>query len=188
MPPVQVSTPPAPSRSSAPIVLRVVVGLVAAAAGYFLVGKLLGASYEVPDSIAGVPRMTGDVADDFESEMGSLGDQYDVTVDSGIYGEGDVPSLALIVMSGRAIESTDELFTAFLDGMASSGVEVGRGDERTGDLDGDEYRCVPISASGLSASVCMWRGDDQMGMFLDLTHGVDDVTPTLREAYRAVNS
>lgn len=194
--------PPAPStfnrpgmqgsdQASQPVEKRgsklvaVVVGTIVAAAA-FGVQRLLDGPASLPDSIGGVPRMTSGLAQDFEREMESMGDQYDLDIAAAAYGSSEIPDFLVILVDESAIESTDELFESFLDGVAQGGAGVDRAGQDSGTRDGVDYRCVPMSGAGLTATGCMWRGSGDVGIVLRIGSGVEETKTTLWAVHDAV--
>lgn len=91
----------------------------------------------------------------------------------------------MILVDGGASETTDQLFGSFTGGVAQAGARVDQTRQISGERDGTEYRCVPVESSRLRAAACMWRDDDNVGIVLDLLHGIDDVEPVLWETHGA---
>jgi hypothetical protein len=152
---------------------RITVAIVAALVAMFGVRFLFHKSLSLPDSLNGQPRMTTQAAKDFERQMVADGKSSNLDVAAAGYGTGATPSFLVLLIQGRAIESTDELFDRFVDGMASGGATVDRTATQTGERDGTEYRCVPVSAPQMQAAACMWRDGGTVGIVLDLNAGVD---------------
>jgi hypothetical protein len=161
---------------------RIVVGLLAAFLGYIGVQQVLGGSgVEIPDTVAGVPRLQGGMAARFEEEMAAEVDGYGMDAEAGAFGTG-VPEFLLVVVNGSTPETTDEMFDAFVEGMSQSGASVDTA-QRTGELDGASYRCVGAQAQGTGVGVCMWRADDHVGIVLDLTGDTISTETLLRSVY-----
>ena len=166
--------PPATPVATGPSKLaRVAVGIVAALVAMFGVRFLFHKNLSLPDSLSGQPRMTTQAVKDFEQQMVADGKSSHLDVAAAGYGTGATPSFLVLLIQGRAIESTDELFDRFAGGMASGGATVDRTATQTGTRNGTEYRCVPVSAPQTQAAACMWRDDGTVGIVLDLNAGVD---------------
>lgn len=166
--------PPATAVATGPSKLaRVAVGIVAALVAMFGVRFLFHKNLSLPDSLSGQPRMTTQAVKDFEQQMVADGKRSNLDVAAAGYGTGATPSFLVMLIQGRAIETTDELFDRFVDGMASGGATVDRTATQTGTRNGTEYRCVPVSAPQTQAAACMWRDDRTVGIVLDLNAGVD---------------
>lgn len=117
--------------------------------------------------------MTTQEVKNFEQQMVEEGKSSNLDVAAAAYGSGATPSFLVLLVQGRAIESTDELFNRFVDGMASGGATVDRSATQTGERDGTDYRCVPVTAPQGQAAACMWRDDGSVGIVLELDAGVD---------------
>ena len=161
-----------PSKSRGSSLARIVVGVVVAAAAAFAVHSFLGTSVHLPDSVAGRPRMNTADIKTFEKDMQDLGSRNDLKVDAGGYGNGAKPDFLVLLVHGKSIESTDELFDEFVGGLKQSGATV----DETGGLaeahDGADYRCVPLAGNGVTAAACIWRESGSVGIVLDMTEGV----------------
>ncbi|MGH2595843.1 MAG: hypothetical protein ACRDH7_07750 [Actinomycetota bacterium] len=166
--------PPAMSVQAGPSKLgRIAVVIVAALVATFGVRFLFHKTLSLPDSLNGQPRMTTQAMKDFEQQMADEGKKSNLDVTAAGYGTGATPSFLVLLVHARAIESTDTLFDRFVDGMASGGATVDRAATQTGERDGTEYRCVPVSTPQTQAAACMWRDDGSVGIVLDLDGGVD---------------
>ncbi len=152
---------------------RIAVAIVASLVAMFGVRFLLHKSPSLPDSLSGQPRMTTAAVKDFEQQMVEKGKESNLDIAAAGYGTGTTPSFLVLLIQGRAIESTDELFDRFVEGVASGGATVDPSATQSGERDGTEYRCVPISTPQAQAAACMWRDDGTVGIVLDLDAGVD---------------
>jgi hypothetical protein len=92
-----------------------------------------------------------------------------------------------VLANGHAEENADELFSEFLSGAASAGINVDQSATVTGAHDGADYRCVPMSAQGIEAAACVWREDHSVGMTLDTSPG-GDITSGVIAAYDATHA
>jgi hypothetical protein len=162
----------------------VIVALVTAA---LVRGWLGGSEVHLPDAIGSRTRIQDTTAQSFEDQMADLGDQEDVEMQGAVYGKGGSPDLFLVLVPGTAAEGTDELFGYFVDGIGSAGVTVHEDRTTTGTHGDAEYRCIPLSAQGVSAAACMWREDGSVGMTLDLTADGDGST-SMAQAYDAAHA
>lgn len=177
---------PAPQRRRPSSVVRLGVGLVAAAVGYLGVQAVFGSSHaSLPDSVAGLPRITSPAVTQLTDQVQAQGDDWNLDVQVGGYGTGLSPDIVVILVDGSASETTDQLFESFTGGVAQAGARVDQTRQISGERDGTEYRCVPVESSGLRGAACMWRDDDNVGIVLDLLHGIDDVEPVLWETHDA---
>ena len=182
----QVLAAPPSSRGGPPMIARIVVGVVAGLVGMFAVHALFDRGPSLPDQLAGTPRMTTQAAKDFEKQMADEGKKWDLKVASGAYGSGTTPSFLVILVQGKAVESTDELFNSLVDGMTSSGATIDGSATVSGQHEGADYRCVPVSSAQTQAAACMWRADGTVGMVVGLEGGVDHTRDLLFTAYDAV--
>jgi hypothetical protein len=162
------------------------MGVVAAIVVSALVRNALAPQYHVPETLSGQPRIHNPMAQRFEQEMSEEGDKYDVEFESALYGTADTPDTFLVVASGHAEESSDELFEGFLSGIESAGVTVDRAAQVSGEHGDAAYSCVPVSAT-ISAVACIWREDRSVGMTLD-TSPEGNLTATLFAAYDATHA
>jgi hypothetical protein len=163
--------------------VAILAGLIAALA---LVGWIRGLhpTYHVPDALPGMTRLHDGQVDGFQRRMQAVAVQHNLDLESAVYGTGRDARVFLVLASGQAAQDTDQLFTEFLGGAVAAGATVERADETRGSIDGAGWRCVPVHAASLGASVCMWREDASVGMTLDLDPG-DDPSSALLDAYRA---
>ncbi len=166
---------------------RIAIGVVAGLVGMFAVRAVFDRGPSLPDQLAGTPRMTTQAAKDFEKQMAQEGDKWHLKVASGAYGTGTTPSFLVILVQGKAIESTDELFDSVVNGMASSGATVDTAATVSGQHGSAEYRCVPVNSSQAQAAACMWRDDGTVGMVLGLEGGLDQTRDLLFTTYDTVN-
>ena len=166
--PSPMPAPPAAPARAASTGVRVLVGVLAAIAGYVGVQYLLGGSdVTIPDTVAGVPRMHDAMAAEFEEDLLDEAARYDMQAEAAVFGSVGVPDFLLIVVEGSTDETTDEMFDSFVQGMSEGGATVDSL-RRTGELAGASYRCVGAEAAGTGVGVCMWRTDDHVGIVLDL--------------------
>jgi hypothetical protein len=182
----QTATAPASSSGGVSMIARIVVGVLAGVVGMFAVRTLFQHDPSLPDQLAGTPRMTTQAAKDFEKQMADEGGKWDLKVASGAYGSGTSPSFLVILVQGKAIESTDELFDSLVQGMASSGATVDGSATVSGEHEGADYRCVPVTSAQTQAAACMWRADGTVGMVVGLEGGVDHTRDLLFTTYDAV--
>ena len=168
------------------MVVRIVVGVVAGLVGMFAVRTFFDRGPSLPDQLAGAPRMTTQAAKDFEKQMADEGDKWDLKVASGVYGSGTAPSFLVLLVQGEAVETTDELFDSLVSGMASSGATINKASTVSGQHEGAEYRCVPVSSGTAQAAACMWRADGTVGMVIGLEGGIDHTRDLLFTTYDTV--
>ncbi len=168
------------------MLVRIAVGIVAGLVGMFAVRMLLESGPSLPDQLAGAPRMTTRAVKDFEKQMADQGDKWDLKVASAAYGSGASPSFLVLLVQGKAIETTDQLFDSLVDGMASSGATIDKAATVSGQHAGSEYRCVPVTSSQAQAAACMWRDDGTVGIVVGLDGGLDHARDLLFTVYDAV--
>jgi hypothetical protein len=187
---VGAAVPPAPpaastSRAGGPKrIVAVVVGIVVALAVSGAVRSWLRPDYHVPEAIGAMPRVHTSGTDEFERRMTASGAQNNVDVEAAAYGSGVDPQIFLVLANGRSVEDTDQLFREFLSGAESSGATVDRAHQTTGVYRDAEWRCVPVRASAVTASACMWHEDVSVGITLDLAPN-GDASGALFGAYDA---
>lgn len=84
---------PAPQRRRPSSVVRLGVGLVAAAVGYLMVQAVFGSSHaSLPDSVAGLPRITSPAVTQLTDQVQAQGDDWNLDVQVGGYGTGCPPT------------------------------------------------------------------------------------------------
>ena len=138
---------PAPPASGGPSTfVRAAVGAAVALIAMFGVRSVLDRGPSLPDVLAGTPRITTQEMKDFEKQMIEDGKRSDLDVAAAGYGTGAVPTFVVVLVEGRSLENTDELFNEFVGGMTSGGATVETNATVSGERDGLEYRCVPIAA------------------------------------------
>ena len=133
----------------------------------------------LPDQLAGQPRLSTQAIRDFEEQMAAQGKDYDLKVAAAAYGTGATPAFLVMLVEGRAIESTDELFDSLVQGMAQGGATVNESATDSGERDGTEYRCVPFTGAAVEAAACMWRDDGTVGIVIDLSANIDETRELL---------
>jgi hypothetical protein len=164
--------PQEPARSSAPRsskVVRAIVSIVAAAAGYLGVQYLLGPNLSLPDSVAGAHRLTDPTSQRFERDTVDQGDRYGIDAEGGVYGSALGPEFLVILVDGAAVETTDELFDALVMGFSNAGVVVDDAGAKSGTRRGSDYRCVSATAGPQTAGACMWREEGNVGIVFELS-------------------
>lgn len=181
VPPAPVSWPPPPQgpakRGSSPKVVRAIVSLVAAIAGYFGVQYLMGPSLSLPDTLAGHERLSDPESQRFERYTAEEGDRYGIDAEGGVYGSPLAPEFFVILVDAAAAETTDQLFDALVMGFSQAGAVVDEADARSGTRRGSDYRCVGAVAGTETAVACMWRDEGNVGIVLDMS---DDLRTTRR--------
>jgi ribosomal protein L40E len=183
--PASPAAPAAPkSGSRGSRTLAIVIGAVLAVVVGGVVRNVLRPDYHVPDALPGLARIETSQTQDFERRMQAEAVRNNVELEVALYGSSSVPRVYLVLANGKAVEDTDQLFREFLGGVESSGAVVDREAQLVGSHEVAEWRCVPVRAAALTASVCMWREDASVGMTLDLEPG-DDLSGALLDAYDA---
>ena len=171
VPPSITQPTPAKKRFS---VGRVLVGMVVTAALFFFGDRIFGQpDYHVPSTLKGIARTTDPAAKQLEASMSDEAKKYDLTIDTGVYGPSGAPDFMVIVVNGRSVESADSLFNSMIDGMVQAGVTVD-GAPVTGTRKGTEFRCVLVHSPNASATACMWRDSDNVGIVLDPGSGLKE--------------
>jgi hypothetical protein len=172
--PAPPSMPLPPDTGSGPSALaRVLVGAAAALIAMFGVRAVLDRGPSLPNVLAGTPRITTQAVKDFEKQMVDDGKRSGLDVAAGAYGSGAVPTFVVLLVDGRSVEATDDIFSQFVDGMASGGATVDANATVRGEHAGLEYRCVPVVAPQIEAAACMWRDGDTVGVVFRLDGGID---------------
>jgi hypothetical protein len=174
-PPAERQEPTDAARSSK--VVRAIVSLAAAVAGYLGVQYLMGPNLSLPDSVAGAQRLTDPASQRFEDDTAQEGDRYEIDAEGGVYGSSLGPEFFVILVDAAAIETTDELFDALVMGFSKAGAAVDDAGAKSGTRRGSDYRCVSAAAGAETAVACMWRDEDNVGIVLELT---DDFRETRR--------
>jgi hypothetical protein len=150
-------------------VVRTIVSIVAAAAGYLGVQYLLGSNLSLPDSVAGAHRLTDAESQRFERETADQGDRYGIDAEAGVYGTALGPQFFVILVDAAAVETTDELFDALVMGFSKAGAAVDDAGAKSGTRRGSDYRCVSATAGPQTAAACMWRDEGNVGIVLELS-------------------
>ena len=167
--------PPMPqearTRGASSKLAGAIVSIVAAAAGYFGVQYLMGAGIQLPDTLAGAERLTDAESKRFEDFTADEGERYHIEAEGGVYGSPMAPEFFVILVEGSAVETTDQLFDALVMGFSQAGAAVNESDVRSGTRGGSDYRCVAATAGPQTATACMWRDDDSVGIVLELSAG-----------------
>jgi hypothetical protein len=157
-----------PSAGGPGAIVVAAVGLLALVGGFLLVQRVLGGGgLELPETLAGFPRMHGGSAETVEAQMQEAMAAFDVEMDTGLYGGGAVPDFVVVAVEGRSLDSTDAMFDEVVTGLTAAGATVS-GEGTSADLDGAEHRCVGVQAQGAPMGACMWQGDDHAGFVLQL--------------------
>ncbi len=175
--PPPISAPPASGGPST--FVRAVVGAAVALIAMFGVRSVLDRGPSLPDVLAGTPRISTQEMKDFEKQMIEDGKRSNLDVAAAGYGAGAVPTFVVVLVQGRSLENTDQLFSEFVGGMTSGGATVETNATVSGERDGVEYRCVPIAAPTIAAGACMWRDDGSVGIVFKLDGGVDETKDLL---------
>jgi hypothetical protein len=81
---------------------------------------------------------------------------------------GATPRFFVIVVDGTAIETTDQLFDAFVVGFTQAGATVDQTRATSGERGESEYRCVSAAAAGQQVVACMWRDSDNVGIVFEM--------------------
>jgi len=178
MPPAS-GLPGSTKPAGASLLIRIALGLIAAVLGMYGVRFLFDHGPSLPDELAGQPRLSTQAIRDFEEQMADQGKDYDLKMAAAAYGTGATPAFLVMLVEGRAIESTDELFDSLVQGMAQGGATVNESATDSGERNGTEYRCVPFTGAAVEAAACMWRDEGTVGIVLDLSAGIDDTRELL---------
>ncbi len=144
--PPPIPAPPA-TNNGASTFARIAVGAAAAMIALFGVRAVLDRGPTLPDVVAGTPRITTQEMRDFEAQLVEEGEGSNLDVAAGVYGTGPVPSFIVLLVEGRTSEATDDIFSQFVMGMSSGGATVDESATVSGELEGLEYRCVPVGAA-----------------------------------------
>jgi hypothetical protein len=176
--------PAAPMSSAGPsTIARLVIGAAASLIAVFGVRSVLDRGPSLPDTLAGTPRITTQEVKDLEKGIVAGAKRSNVDVAAGAYGSGGVPTFVVMLVEARTIEATDDIFEQFVGGMASGGASVQQSATESGEHEGVDYRCVPVSAPQIEAAACMWRDDDSVGIVFRLGAGMDETKELLFRAY-----
>jgi hypothetical protein len=185
--------PPASRRRRWPSVVAV---LLLANAGVVALLLTRGAGPDVPDQIAGLPRLRTDQAKAFEDLLSSYR-AGGLSLRGGMYGSGGRPELILErfvgsddPFQGIPIETVlGEAGSAFGQGVAGGG-EIDTGATMSQSRGGARYACAPyhgaVPGAGDMSIICIFAGQAS-GILVDLrtpetTSALDDA----EAAYRAV--
>lgn len=168
MPP-PVAAPPvaSTSRAGGSTALRVVLGVALAFVALAAYRQLMPRGVDLPDQLAGQPRMLDSRAEQLDQQMRAEGARYDVEIQTGIYGSALQPDFVVVVANGSAVEEADELFAGLTEGIEGAGASIDV-TPREGELDGASYRCVGARANGGQVGACIWKADDHVGLVMDV--------------------
>jgi hypothetical protein len=170
-PPLATWTPAAPqeapSRAGSSKLAGAIVSIVAAVAGYVGVQYLMGPEIELPDTLAGAQRLTDPESKRFEDFTADEGERYHIDAEGGVYGSAIAPEFFVILVDGSAVETTDQLFDALVAGFSQAGATVDGSGVRSGTRRGSDYRCVVTTAGPQTATACMWRDEESVGIVLE---------------------
>lgn len=159
---------PEPSTSGPGAIAVAAVGLLALVGGFFLVQRVVGGGgFELPETLAGSPRMHDASSETVETQMQDTMSAFDVEVDTGLYGDGAVPDFVVVVVEGRSLDSTDAMFDEFVTGLTQAGAQVSS-EGTSAHLEGAEHRCLGVRAQGAQMGTCMWQAGDHAGFVLQL--------------------
>ena len=167
-------------------VVRTIVSLGAAVAGYFGIQYVMGSSLSLPDSVAGADRLTDPESQRFERYTADEGDRYGIDAEGGVYGSPLAPEFFVILVDASAAETTDELFDALVQGFSQAGAVVDDSGAKSGTRGASDYRCVSAAADTGTAVTCMWRDDDNVGIVVELSSGLRGTRRLLWTVHDAV--
>jgi hypothetical protein len=167
-PPTKVSGSTRPLGKIAALVVSLVVGL-----GIY--GLFHRGGVHFPDELAGSSRITTPEVKKLESNIeNSSSGVFDAHPEVAVYGRDGVPQFLVAAGAARTVETTDELFDAYVSGLESSGGTVDAAGETSGTRDGAEYRCAATIAP-VASWHCLWRDDESFGVVISLD---DDLAST----------
>jgi hypothetical protein len=165
---VVTAPPPGPAgrRLGAPALL--VVGLVAAAAGWFFLLRD-GVDVHLPEAFGGLTRVEGAQADLVREEFLAEAEREGGRGDVGLYGTAGVPRAALIWVIDDTVSNTDEAFEAFAAGANSTVAGSIDPTRRSSEVvDGVQYVCASAGTTP-SATICIWVQDEVFWVLADVT-------------------
>ena len=159
--------PPSPRRLGGMVGALAIVLAIAAGLFFFL---HRGPGVELPDSFGGVSRISDPqieaALDAFRTQASAAG----VEADMAAYGQGNVPSAALIWVTGGGVPTADDAWSQFAEGF-NSGLGTGSLDDsrKTAEtIDGVTYRCAPIQGT-TPGGLCLWDEDGIFWILVDLS-------------------
>jgi len=126
----------------------------------------------MPDSIDGVPRMTGQAAEQFEEGVAQIAEEEFGGRGAGaMYGTGPLPQFMVIASDVTSVETTDQLFDALIAGATGAGATIDESQSWSGEREGAEYRCVAVGEPLTGA--CLWREEGSFGVVMTLDRDVE---------------
>ncbi|MEX2458977.1 MAG: hypothetical protein WD770_08335 [Actinomycetota bacterium] len=157
-----------PSRTSgggggAMGLLRVLVPLIAAIAGFYFGYKLLTGGLSIPEEISGVPRSTGTQSEQTVKILKEGFEDVGLDAEIALFGEGTNPSFLVLVLQGSDPPPPETNFQQFAAGFgttASGQIEVDEIQRR--DFGGVTYLCAPTTTQ--VQGICLWQIDDTVGI------------------------
>jgi hypothetical protein len=177
----------APKKQSESLVFKIVAAVAAAALGFFAWQTLTHRELRLPDSVAGMQKIESPALDSAIEGLRAQAKAMGASGDAAIYGQSDVPSFIVLVISGNAAEgqSTDLIFQQFAAGFASSGsasvdtVHLRRGS------DGSAMTTCTRMRGAATGGLCMWVDPKLVGFVLYPGQSIDStqaLTATIRAA------
>ena len=127
------------------VAVKLLVGLLAVLIG-FLGYRWLTRGFQLPDQIAGQPRMEGELVEGFEDLLDSVVGVLDVDVDMGLYGSG-FPAYLLMAAEVPDGQNVGMFYQGFVAGAGTS----------TGPADPNAVTCVAVPGGGAQ---CSWVTDE----------------------------
>jgi hypothetical protein len=147
---------------------KIIAIVASVAVGLGVYSLLHRGGIDFPDELAGSSRITTPEVKRLESniEHSSKG-VFEAHPAVAVYGRDGVPQFLVAAGAAQTVETTDELFDAYVSALGSSGGTVDAAGETSGTRAGADYRCTATTAPVASAH-CLWRDDESFGVVISL--------------------
>ncbi len=148
------------------VVILVVIGLIA-----IVMLTQGGGPGELPDELAGQPRVTSGPAAEVLGAFDDL-EVAGVSMDLAIYGTELAPAYMVMSASGDLGGGAQGMLSTLPTGMFSNaGAQIDFSKSVTANVDGVEYVCAPATNTdaGMNVSMCLYSGDDLGGVVMSFT-------------------
>jgi hypothetical protein len=153
------------------VAVKVLVGLLAALVA-FVAYRWLTRGFDLPDEVAGQPRMEGRLVEEFEDLMDGLVGALDVEVHLGIYGSA-FPEYMLVAAEVPDGQDVGMFYEGFVAGAGTASAPV----------DPNTVTCVAMPG-GAGGAQCSWVVEDIVLLLQGFTTGEGDLAP-VAEGLRA---
>jgi hypothetical protein len=135
--------------------LMISVVVVAGVAAY---GSLSRTHLDMPEAVAGVPRMHDATSQRFEAEVATWGDESGgLSLQGAAYGSGAIPEFAVAAADEAVQNGPDDILRLVVASLFPGGRDTAT---LTGEDGSFEYRCVQAVSR---VSICVWKEPNNSG-------------------------